>query len=93
MIEIARISLPEGLDTGGAAALADELRAVRGRPLTLDASRVGRVGALGLQVLLSARLTWARDGAPLSLEHPSETLIAAFARAGVAMEFDRSLPS
>jgi hypothetical protein len=44
-----------------------------------------------LQVLLSARLTWAKDGAALALEAPSDALMAAFARAGVPMEFDRSL--
>ena len=91
MARAARISLPEGLDTAGAAALATKLSAVRGRPLKLDASGVERVGGLGLQVLLSARLTWAKDGAALALERPSEALTAAFVRAGVAVEFDRSL--
>ena len=91
MKKAARIALPEGLDTSGAAALAAELVAVRGRPLAIDASGVERVGALGLQVLLSARLTWVKDGAALALETPSAALLAAFARAGVPMEFDRSL--
>ena len=91
MTRAARITLPEGLDTAGAAALAAKLCTVRGRALKLDASGVERVGGLGLQVLLSARLTWAKDGAAIALERPSEALAAAFARAGVALEFDRSL--
>jgi chemotaxis protein CheX len=86
----ARIRLPEGLDTGAAAALASELAQVRGRPLRLDASSVERVGGLGLQVLLSARLTWRDDGAPMALEAPSDALRAAFAQAGAAFDFDRS---
>ena len=38
-----------------AAALASQLRTLRGRPLTLDASEVQKVGGLSLQVLLSAK--------------------------------------
>jgi chemotaxis protein CheX len=78
-----RFALPAQLDTAGAAALAAELTALRGRPLTLDASAVERVGALGLQVLLSARVTWARDGEKLAVERPSPALSAAFVQAGL----------
>ena len=87
----ARLRLPKGLDTGGAAALASELVKLRGRPLRLDASGVERVGGLGLQVLLSARLTWSQDGAAIAVEAPSDALLAAFARAGAPFDFDRSL--
>jgi chemotaxis protein CheX len=84
------MTLPAGLDTAGAGAIAAQLAAARGKPLTLDASAVERVGALGLQVLLSARLTWAQDGGKLKIERPSAAFAAALARAGVAFEFDRS---
>jgi chemotaxis protein CheX len=86
----ARIPLPSGLDTAGAAALARRLQEARGTSLTLDATGVERVGALGLQVLLSARLTWARDGQRLRIEGPSATLEAALATAGVELDLDRS---
>jgi chemotaxis protein CheX len=90
MPKAARIPLPVGLDTGSAAALASELREARGAPLTLDATGVERVGALGLQVLLSARLTWARDRKTLRIEGPSPALEAALALAGVELDLDRS---
>ena len=90
MSGVTTITLPPGLDTGGAGTLAQRLSELRGKPVALDAAGVGRVGALGLQVLLSARLTWARDGERMSLERPSEALAAAFERAGVQIEFDRS---
>lgn len=79
-------ALPSALDTGSAAELAERLTALRGQPLTLDASGVSRVGALGLQVLLSARVTWARDGARFKIDRPSEALEAALARAGLQLD-------
>jgi len=90
--EPACITLPSGLDTGCAAALAAQLKDARGGPLTLDAAGVERVGALGLQLLLSARVTWARDGQPLRIEAPSPALEAALALAGVELDLDRSSP-
>ena len=36
-------------------------------PLTLDASATRRIGAQGLQVLLSAARSWRVDGLPLAL--------------------------
>jgi chemotaxis protein CheX len=80
-----QIPLPAGLDTAGASALAARLLEVRGRPLTLDASGVERVGALGLQVLLSARLTWTRDGETLDITDPSPAFLAALGLAGVEL--------
>lgn len=66
-----RIELPAQLGLTAAGALRDRLLAVAGRPVALDASRVEHLGGLCLQVLLSARLTWATAGAPLSLTDAS----------------------
>ena len=67
----ATVRLPEIIDVEAANRLAGDLLAHVGRPLTLDASYVQRMGGLGLQVLLSARKTWAEDGVPLTVIDPS----------------------
>jgi chemotaxis protein CheX len=82
--------LPAALDAGAAGELARSLLALRGQPLVLDASGVGRVGALGLQVLVSARRTWGRDGLALTIERRSEVFAAALARAGLEADFEGS---
>jgi chemotaxis protein CheX len=68
----ARLSLPQALDVQTAQPLIDQLCALRGAALTLDASQVRRLGGLGLQVLLSARASWAADGESLDIDSPSE---------------------
>jgi chemotaxis protein CheX len=55
------VMLPEILDLTAASPLASELLAQRGKNLTVDASRVQRVGAQCVQVLLSASATWRHD--------------------------------
>lgn len=54
--------LPAVLDIQAAEALRVQLLDARGGPLALDGSSVERLGGLCLQVLLSARQTWAADG-------------------------------
>ena len=61
------VVLPDVLDLRAAAPLAAELAARRGQDVTLDASRVRRLGAQCLQVLLSARACWQREGARFSV--------------------------
>jgi chemotaxis protein CheX len=63
----AAVVLPAVLDIRAAAPLQAEILASRGQPLTLDASAVERLGGLCLQVLLSARATWAADGQALTV--------------------------
>jgi chemotaxis protein CheX len=70
--ETATVVLPSVIDLKAVAPLHQELLAARGRPLSLDASGVSRLGALGLQVLMSARATWAADGQPFAVSQPSE---------------------
>ena len=62
-----RMTLPETLDLRAATPLASTLLAARGAALTLDASQVASVGAQCVQVILSAKLTWRRDGQPFAI--------------------------
>lgn len=70
----ATYTLPPKLDLSTAAALAGALTEARGAPLVLNAGAVTHLGTPGLQVLLSARKTWAQDGVPLSIENFSDAL-------------------
>lgn len=63
----ASVVLPAVLDIRAAGPLQAEILASRGQPLALDASAVERLGGLCLQVLLSARSTWAADGQALTV--------------------------
>lgn len=66
------IALPALLDLRAAVALRDDMLALRGQAVTLDASAVERLGGLALQVLLSAAKTWAVDGCPLAISPASD---------------------
>jgi chemotaxis protein CheX len=65
------VSLPPVLDLQAAEPLRAELMSLRGRPLSLDASQVNRLGGLCLQVLMSARKIWVEDGVSLMVDQPS----------------------
>ena len=67
----ATVALAPVLDLQAADPLRGELMAMRGRPLTLDASQVTRLGGLCLQVLMSARKIWVEDGLCLTVDQPS----------------------
>lgn len=75
--DAATLVLPSVLDLKSVGGLHADLLAVRGRPLTLDASQVSRLGGLGLQVLLAARSTWAADAQPFEVVNPSEDFTGA----------------
>jgi chemotaxis protein CheX len=68
----AYLRLAPVLDLKAATALAADILALRGRDLTVDAANVRRIGAQCLQVLLSARSTWAADGLRLSFAEVSD---------------------
>jgi chemotaxis protein CheX len=87
MSRSAHLTLPPALDVACASELAVRLTELRGAPLVLEASAVERVTALGLQVLLSARLTWAADGAVLAVRAPSSPFQDAVRLSG-AQPFD-----
>ena len=69
------IELPEALDLPAAASLAESLLKHVGEDLAIDASKVQRLGASCLQVLLSAVRTWKAESTSLTLANGSERFI------------------
>jgi chemotaxis protein CheX len=78
----ARLSLPQVLDTAAAGQLLNDLIAVRGQPVVIDASAIRRIGGQCLQVLLSARSTWASDNQTLQITDPSQDFLDGLALLG-----------
>ena len=78
--------LADALDMRAAAPLLDEVRRRRGAPLTLDGSRVERLGGQCLQVLLAARTAWAADGHGFAIFNPSTALKDGWALMGAGAE-------
>lgn len=68
------VTLPAIVDVRAAEPLKAELLALRGQPVTIDASAVERLGGLGLQVLMSAVRTWRADGQDLIFINVSEAM-------------------
>ncbi|QYF86190.1 STAS domain-containing protein [Brevundimonas sp. PAMC22021] len=66
------LTLGPVLDLRAAEPLKAELLSRRGKAVALDASGVDRLGGLSLQVLLSARKTWAADGQPFTVQAASD---------------------
>jgi chemotaxis protein CheX len=93
IVEAATLKLRSVLDLTAAAPLKAEFGAVRGKPVSVDATDVDRLGALCLQVLMSAHSTWTSDGVPFSLggtsaafEEGLETLGASFLLFSISRE-------
>jgi len=80
----AAIALAAVLDYPAAADLAGVLLEHRREAVRLDASGVRHLGALCLQVLLSAAGTWRVDAISFSVEDPSPGFSEDLARMGVA---------
>lgn len=78
-----KYELPAVLDTSAAATILKEFKARRGRSIEIDAGQVQRVGALALQVLVSAELTWAKDGMAIALTNPTKELMSALELVGL----------
>jgi chemotaxis protein CheX len=76
--------LGDSLDMTAAGPLATELLGRRGQPVTLDASQVRRIGGQCLQVLLSAKATWAADGADFQIVEPSSEFAEGLALMGAS---------
>ena len=62
----ASLKLRPILDLTAAEPLKAEFLALRGQPVSIDASDVDRIGGLCLQVLMSAHKTWSRDAMPFA---------------------------
>ena len=80
------VRLGQVLDLNAAGPLANELLALRGRDLEVDASAVERLGAQCLQVLLSARATWDADGAGFAVVSPSNEFTSTLALLGAPID-------
>jgi chemotaxis protein CheX len=74
------------LDLKAAMPLAEGLLAQRGSELMIDASRVERLGAQSLQILLSAVSTWHADGLSIEFVEPSASFIQGLALFGIDPE-------
>ena len=79
-----RVRLPEVMDLESAEVLAQDLLALRGCPVVLDAAGVERLGGLGLQVLLSARRTWREDHLHFAVVDASDAFQADLALLGAS---------
>ncbi len=82
------MTLPPVLDLAAAGPLQTALLGLRGKPATLDASEVQRMGGLCLQVLLAARAAWSTDGHGFRLTQPSPAFTEAtqLMAAGILLE-------
>ena len=69
------LRLPTALDLPAARPLAAALLERRGQPIVIDGSAVAQVGAQCVQVLLSAKRTWAADGVALSIVNCAARMI------------------
>lgn len=76
------IVLPARLDTAASDALGQTLQEHAGTDLNLDGSRVEHLGALCLELLLSARHIWNARGHDLGVVDPSPALGSAIALSG-----------
>jgi anti-anti-sigma regulatory factor len=84
-----RVLLPATLDTTGAIAVVETLRAAPGSDWDLDGSAVERCGTPGVQVLLSAAHSAARAGTRFRITAPSPALAAIFADLGLSDDLCR----
>jgi chemotaxis protein CheX len=74
---VASLILADCLDLTAAAPLKAQLLAARGAPLSVDASRVRRLGAQCLQVLLAAEAAWSGEGLAWRIADPSPEFVEA----------------
>lgn len=83
-----QLQLPEILDLTAATPLAQSFLSQRGGGLSVDASRVRRVGAQCLQVLVAAVATWKADDAHLRVINPTEEFLEGCRLLGVHFDQD-----
>lgn len=80
------LALPEMMDLRAAGSLAASLLSAQGSPLVLDGSNVKKIGAQCMQLIVSAHLTWERDGMSLMVVKASKELMESFRAAGLGDE-------
>lgn len=79
-----RIEPLEILNAQGAQHLLDAIQQARGNPVTIDFSQIRHLGAQAVQVLLSARKSWADDGHAFEIGAPSQAALDALNLLGLA---------
>ncbi len=81
-----RIELPEVLDQRAAQTVADHLLSHRGEVVTLDASHVRRLGAIGAEMLIAAQKQWLADETHFSVSGWSQEAQDALGEIGLSTE-------
>ncbi|NNE79650.1 MAG: STAS domain-containing protein [Silicimonas sp.] len=78
-----RLVLDEKLDTAAADKLRDAIVSAETDDIVADGAGVAVLGALCLELLMSARVLWTQNGKSFVLENPSEPLVENLVRFGV----------
>ncbi len=69
------LKLSPVLDLNQASVLHGKLKELRGKPVTVDASEVERVGAQCVQILMAGIKAWEADGKQFTFRRPLKPLI------------------
>lgn len=80
------VELPAVLDLRAAKPLADQLLALRGNSVKLDASKVDKLGGQCVQVFLSATRTWEADCSDIEVVSPSPAFLAGLRTLGLSTD-------
>lgn len=85
-IAVTALPLPETLDRKAVSEFSKALLAHRGADIVLDAGGVRKLAAIGVEMLIAARLQWQADGARLEIRGWSEGALQTTQRIGAAPE-------
>lgn len=77
------IDLPVHLDLTTCAPLRQEIEAMRGQPISLNAHQVDFLGAAGAELLLAAQAEWRASDLTFDLTQPSEGFLAGMDQLGL----------
>lgn len=80
---VQRLILKERLDSAAADPLREEIAALNGTDVALDASRVEFLGGLCLELLMCACQVWDNAGRAFDVETPSEAFTDNLSRFGL----------
>ncbi|HEY9056472.1 MAG TPA: STAS domain-containing protein [Aurantimonas sp.] len=86
---VAAVELAGILDLKAAGPLFDQLLTLRGKPVTVDAAGVEKVGAQCIQILHSAAATWHADEVAFTIVEPSETFRSGLDLLGLSETFSQ----
>ena len=81
-----RLQLAKDLDGTQIGPLLDQLAKKRGNPLTINASKVERLGAQCAQVLIAAAQTWRSEMQTLQIAQPSNDFVEGLEILGLSLE-------